>query len=167
VKESPSTSLEPLHARVDVPLAPERAFELFTTGIGTWWPLDTHSVGGERTSWCAFEPAEVDGRLIERWDDGTEREWGRVLVWEPPERLVFTWHPGRGPAGAQEVEVRFHPSPGGCSVELEHRGWEHFGEGAEEMRAGYRDGWAHVLGERFAAAARRGSALAQAGQEEG
>jgi hypothetical protein len=71
-----------------------------------------------------------------------------VLIWEPPTRFAFSWHPGRAAETAQEVDVRFTPVEGGTHVELEHRGWErlvgpdgeipdHFDSGWDEALASY------------------------------
>ena len=113
--------------------APDAAFAAFTDRIGAWWPLPTHSVNGDRAGGVAF----VGDRLVERAVDGTESVWGEVLAWEPPHRLVLTWHPGREATPASEVEVRFVPDEDGTRVELEHRGWEHFGAEAAARRRGY------------------------------
>jgi uncharacterized protein YndB with AHSA1/START domain len=71
-----------------------------------------------------------------------------VLSWEPPRRFVLSWHPGREPETAQEVEVRFVAVPTGTRVELEHRGWQALGEAAAATRERYAGGWEHV-GEAF------------------
>ena len=141
-----------LRKTVEVGTPPERAFRLFTEGMGTWWPKETHSVGEERAETVVFEPG-VGGRIVERTLDGEEHVWGTVTVWEPPRRLVMTWHPGRGPETAQEVEVRFEPSGTGTRVELVHTGWERLGDRAAAVYDNYDGGWSYVVGERFAAAA--------------
>jgi uncharacterized protein YndB with AHSA1/START domain len=124
----------------------EEAFALFTDGIAEWWPLEKYSIHEERAATVAFE-GRVGGRLYEVSDEGEEGLWGRVTAWEPPHRLAYTWHPGRGEETAQEVEIRFIPDADGTRLELEHRGWER----APEARAGYDKGWDAVL-ERYAAA---------------
>src|ERR671913_244203 len=70
-----------------------------------------------------------------------------LRAWEPPHRILFTWHPGREEDDASEVEGRFAPDGGGTRVELEHRGWEAFGESAIARRRGYvgPGAWGHVL----------------------
>ena len=132
----------------------ERAFEVFTEGIGTWWPLETHSVGRARAETVVLEGRE-GGRLFERQTDGVESDWGRVTAWDPPHRVAFTWHPGRGVATAQEVEVQFTGTGGSTRVDLEHRGWENLGDLAAETISRYDSGWDHVLGNRYAEAASR------------
>jgi uncharacterized protein YndB with AHSA1/START domain len=134
---------------VEAPL--ERTFEVFTAEIATWWPMRTHSVGEDKVAHVAIEGA-VGGRLYERWQDGEERDWGTVTAWEPPSRVAFTWHPGRGPETAQDVEVRFTAEGGRTRVDLEHRGWERLGDRMNEVAARYDSGWDEVLGRRFAGA---------------
>jgi uncharacterized protein YndB with AHSA1/START domain len=141
-----------LRKTIEVAAAPDRAFRLFTEGIAGWWPVRTHSVGEDRAETVIFEPG-VGGRIYERTLDGDEHVWGTVTAWEPPGRVVFTWHPGRGPDIEQDVEVRFEPSGTGTRVELVHTGWERLGDRAAAFRENYDGGWDIVLGERFAAAA--------------
>jgi uncharacterized protein YndB with AHSA1/START domain len=119
------------------------AFAVFTEQIGAWWPLPTHGVFHDATGAVAFE----EGHLVERAVDGRVCVWGEVLEWEPPHRIVFTWHPGRPADDASEVEVRFAEDGGGTRVELEHRGWERYGEDAVTRRRGYvgPGAWGHVL----------------------
>ncbi|MEA2310654.1 MAG: hypothetical protein QOE28_622, partial [Solirubrobacteraceae bacterium] len=72
---------------VDAP--PERAFTVFTEGIGTWWPSSHHLLEGELAE-MVFEPFEGVS-IIDRGVDGTESRWARVLAYEPPHRVVFSW----------------------------------------------------------------------------
>jgi uncharacterized protein YndB with AHSA1/START domain len=136
--------IEPVRKQLRVGLPPERAFALFTSEIARWWPLATHSVGKERSESC-FVEGRVGGRIVEVLTDGSESEWGRVLVWEPNQRLVFQWYPGRAADTAQEVAITFSAAPGGSLLELVHTGWEALGEAAMETREGYDTGWDYVL----------------------
>ncbi len=119
------------------------AFRIFTDEIGAWWPLPSHGLYGDRAGGVAFR----DGRLIEYATDGTETVWGEVLAWEPPDRLVVTWHPGRDASDGSEVEVRFEADGAGTRVVVEHRGWEAFGADGLARRRGYvgPGAWGHVL----------------------
>lgn len=139
------TRLAPLSKSTEVELSPDAAFRRFTDEIAAWWPLKTHSVGEDKAETVVFE-GRSGGRIYERTHDGGIHVWGTVIAYEPPDRVVFTWHPGREPDTAQEVEVRFQPAERGTRVELEHRRWELFGDEAESMRSRYDSGWEFVLG---------------------
>ena len=140
---------------IEVACRPEVAFHVFTAGIAEWWPARTHSVGEDRVETVVLEP-EPGGRFYERLVDGSEHEWGRVIAWEPPARLVCSWYPGRGNETAQVVEVTFTPVADGTRVDLVQTGWERLGEHAEDARASYdaEAGWTAVLAEYATAAAR-------------
>lgn len=143
--------MTPLVKEVVVAVPAERAWTVFIDEIGAWWPVATHSIEPERVKEIAFEGRD-GGRIVERWDDGTEWSWGEVDVWDPPRRVRFSWHPSRAPAASTEVEVTFTPEADGTRVRLEHRNWELLGPRARELRAGYDRGWDFVLG-RYTAAA--------------
>ncbi len=143
---------------VDAPI--QRAFDVFTTGIGTWWPREHHILQAELAE-MVFEP-RVGGSIYDRGVDGTESRWARVLAYDPPRRVVFSWDISlqwqleTDPAKTSEVEVRFHADgPDRTRVELEHRRLDRHGDGWEAMRdaVGSPDGWQHGL-DAFAAAAR-------------
>src|SRR5215467_1202654 len=72
---------------VDAPI--ERAFSVFTDGIGTWWPPEHHILQAELGE-MVFEP-RVGGRVYDRGVDGSECAWARVLAYEPPHRFVISW----------------------------------------------------------------------------
>jgi uncharacterized protein YndB with AHSA1/START domain len=137
---------------------PERAFEVFTAQMSSWWPMESHSIGERPMVACVIEP-RAGGRWFERGDDGSECNWGEVLVWEPPLRVVLTWrlsadyHFDR--TIHTEVEVSFEPQDDGATrVTLEHRGLGAYGDRTAEMREtfGSDSGWAGLL-RRFAAEA--------------
>jgi uncharacterized protein YndB with AHSA1/START domain len=152
-------SADVVRSSVTVQGPPERAFALFTEGISTWWPLQTHTVGAEPATAAVIEP-RAGGRWFERAADGSETDWGHVLAWEPPHRVVLSWEINAewrpDPATASEVEVSFHAEDGDRTrVELEHRRLEVFGDQAARMRddfASAEGGWSYVVG-RFADAA--------------
>ncbi len=144
-------TIAPVEKRLDVPIDAGAAYELFTTGIASWWPLDSHSVGGDSAANVVFE-ATAGGRIYEITDDGTEHDWGDVIDAEAGVRLVFSWFPGRDRSVAGTVEVSFTPQAGGCRIGLVHSGWELLGENAMQARAGYDTGWDYVLLERFGGA---------------
>jgi uncharacterized protein YndB with AHSA1/START domain len=111
--------------RVSVP--PERAFEVFTREIDLWWKRGPRfRFGGRSPGVLHFEPG-VGGRLFEAVGEGAAarvHEAGRITVWEPPSRLVFSWRNANfAPAETTEVEVGFEAFSGGTYVTVEHRGW--------------------------------------------
>jgi len=135
----------PLRVAVDVHRGIEEAFRVFTAEITTWWPVAGHSVEPDKVAAVVLED-RVGGRLYERRHDGGEADWGRVLAWEPPTRLLLAWSPNPERPAPTEVEVRFLAVEAGRTrVELEHRGWERLGELAAQARDSYRDGWPTVL----------------------
>jgi len=136
--------IEPVRRSVVVGCTVAEAFRLFTDEMESWWPLATHSVGQGDAVGCYFEGRE-GGKIYETDGDGAIRLWGMVTVWEPPDRVVFSWHPGRDAVTAQEVELRFGEGAEGTRVELEHRDWEVLGDKASETRTGYERGWVLVM----------------------
>ncbi len=144
MSEQQVVRLEPVEKQIKVVLDQENAFRLFTEGLNKWWPLATHSVGEEQVETCVFE-GHVGGRIYEVMKDGSQAEWGKVLVWKPFRKVVFTWYPGRKPDTAQEVTVTFSEITGGTQVDLVHTGWEKLGEKAKSGRDGYSFGWEFVL----------------------
>jgi uncharacterized protein YndB with AHSA1/START domain len=140
----------PVRKSVSVKATPERAFEVFTAGFDRWWPR-SHSIGDSPLKQAIIEPRE-GGRWYAQLEDGTEAEWGDVLAWEPPRRVLLAWRIGAGwqydPDLLTEVEVTFTPEVGGATrVELEHRYLERMGEGAESVRASVDSdgGWQGLL----------------------
>ncbi len=131
---------EPIRVNFDLDCSPEHAFAVWTAGIGSWWPAD-HTVSGRGDAEVVLEVG-LGGRIYERTTEGTEHEWGRIISWDPPARLAYTWHLLVDPADATEVEIRFvERSVGATRVEIEHRGWERLGAAGERRRAQNRGGW--------------------------
>lgn len=141
--------------RIHVAAPPERAFDVFTSRMTEWWPLGTHHIGKSEAKEAVLEP-RVGGRWFERGVDGSECDWGRVLTWEPPTRLVLSWEitcDWRHDAALHtEVEVRFAREGDGTRVELEHRLLERYGDKAVDMKGIFdsEGGWKGLLG-KFAA----------------
>jgi len=144
MSEQQAIKIEPVEKQIKVGLNQETAFRLFTEGLNKWWPLATHSVGEEQAETCVFE-GRVGGRIYETMKDGSQADWGKVLAWEPFEKVVFTWYPGWTLESAQEVTVEFNEIPGGTRVDLVHIGWETLGDKAQSGRVGYDFGWDFVL----------------------
>jgi uncharacterized protein YndB with AHSA1/START domain len=143
---------------VDAPI--ERAFSVFTDGIATWWPPEHHILEAELVE-MVFEP-RVGGQVYDRGVDGSECRWARVLAYEPPNRLVFSWDINSqwqietDPDKTSEVEVQFiSDGPKRTRVDLEHRNLDRHGGGWEQVRdaVGSPEGWRIGLG-RFADASK-------------
>jgi uncharacterized protein YndB with AHSA1/START domain len=141
---------------ITVEASQQRAFEVFTAQLGTWWPKE-YSIGEADMADFVLEP-KADGRWYEVGVDGKECDTGRVTHFEPPERVTLAWHLNGSwqydsdPAHASEVEVRFiAEGPTRTCVELEHRGIERHRPDADAVR-GVVDspqGWSYCL-EQFA-----------------
>ncbi len=130
---------------VDAPL--ERAFTVFTERFGDFKPPE-HNLLGVTIAETVFEP-RLGGHIIDRGTDGSECRWARILAFDPPDRVVFSWDISpqwqieTDPDNASEVEVRFvAETPERTRVELEHRHLDRHGDGWQ----GVRDGVAHDAG---------------------
>lgn len=140
----PTFSLEPVVKTLSLNAPAARAFAHFTENIHLWWPLATHSLSQAEAQSVVFEARE-GGRIFEIDRNGREREWGRVLLCEPPRRLVFSWVL-EAPDKATEIEVLFeNKGAAQSSLTLVHRGWAKRPDGAE-WRGRYDLGWDAVLG---------------------
>jgi uncharacterized protein YndB with AHSA1/START domain len=143
--------------RVVVKGTPERAFAVFTDRFDAIKPRE-HNMLGTPIVATVLEP-HVGGRIVDRGEDGSECAWARILAYDPPDRIVFTWDIGptwqleTDQANASEVEIRFVPDgPDRTLVELEHRHLDRHGPGWESLRDGVADnqGWPLYLA-RYAA----------------
>ena len=146
-----------VHRSVVVQATRDRAFRVFTEGIGSWWPAEHHLLGAELAE-MVFEP-RVGGHVIDRAVDGSECRWSRVLAYDPPERFVMSWDISLAwqietdPARTSEIEVTFTDLGDGTTrVDLDHRHLDRHGDGWEGMRSavGSPDGWQVGL-DRFSA----------------
>jgi uncharacterized protein YndB with AHSA1/START domain len=135
---------------VEAPI--ERAFSVFTEGIGSWMPSEYNLLEVEITK-RVFEP-RAGGRVYDVGTDGSECHWGRVLAYEPPHRVVFSWDISpqwqieTDPERTSEIEVRFSAEePGRTRVDLEHRNLDRHGDGWEHTRdaVGGEGGWPGCL----------------------
>src|SRR5215510_9179881 len=115
-----------IHGKITVGVPVEQAFRVFTDSFHTWWPPAYH-IGQAELEKAVLEP-HAGGRWYERDVEGSECDWGRVLAWEPPHRLVVTWQINGqwqydpDPEHASEIEVRFTADGAEhTTVELEHR----------------------------------------------
>jgi uncharacterized protein YndB with AHSA1/START domain len=131
---------------VEAPI--ERAFRVFTEGFGRFKPRE-HNLLGVEIAETVFEP-RVGGNIYDRGVDGSECRWARILAYEPPGRVVFSWDISphwqveADLKRTSEVEVRFvAETPRRTRVELEHRHLERHGAGWEGVREGVdgEQGW--------------------------
>jgi uncharacterized protein YndB with AHSA1/START domain len=136
---------------VDAPI--ERAFAVFTEDYDSFKPRE-HNMLEVDIAETVFEP-RVGGHIYDRGVDGSECRWARVLAYEPPDRVVFSWDISpqwqieTDPDRTSEVEVRFvAEAPERTRVELEHRNLERHGEGWEQVRGAVASegGWPLYLG---------------------
>lgn len=136
--------IEPVRLSTRVRRLQPEAFALFTGRMTDWWPSDRFTFGPGRSHEVLIEP-RVGGRFYERYRDLEEFTIGRVVVWEPPARIAFTWQSPSWPAPTQ-VSVQFVPEePSITRVEVEHSGWERLGAAGQGYRDGYANGWPAVL----------------------
>jgi uncharacterized protein YndB with AHSA1/START domain len=155
------TANPPVRKSVTVGAGVEHAFSVFTEGFDTWWPR-SHSIGGAPLAKAVIE-GKVGGRCYQQSVDGSQCDWGRILVWEPPSRVVLAWQLNPkweyepDMAKASEVEITFNAEAGGSTrVDLEHRHFDRHGAGADLMRRGVDapEGWGGLL-QMYAAVAGR------------
>ena len=134
--------------QIVVPASQQRAFEVFTAGFGDFKPRE-HNLMATPIAKTVFEP-RVGGHIVDVAEDGSECRWARILVYEPYDRVVFSWDIGPDwqlvpdPDNASEVEVRFiAESPERTRVELEHRNIDRHGPGWQAVADGVADdaGW--------------------------
>jgi uncharacterized protein YndB with AHSA1/START domain len=134
------------HVVVDAPV--ERAFDVFTRRFGDFKPREHNMLASPITE-TVFEP-HVGGHIYDRGEDGSECRWARILAYDPPDRVVFSWDIGprwsveTDPELTSEVEVRFvAETPTRTRVELEHRHIDRHGPGWQSLAdgVGHDEGW--------------------------
>jgi hypothetical protein len=148
---SDQATVAPVRTSVTVEVSREHAFAVFTDRFDAWWPR-SHHIGEVALAEVRLEPRE-GGRWCEVRADGTECEWGSVLTWDPPARLLLAWQLDASfsynPDFLTEVEVTFTvEGPHRTHVMLEHRNLDRYGERTDEIRRsiGSDDGWPMILG---------------------
>jgi uncharacterized protein YndB with AHSA1/START domain len=141
-----------------VPASTERAYAVFAEEFASWYPSE-YTWSQDVLDTIGMEGRE-GGRCFERGPEGFWIDWGKVLVWDPPRRLAFTWQisPRREPVPdlekASVVELRFHAEgPRSTRIAFEHSGLSRHGEGAEDYLESLssEQGWPYIL-DRYAAA---------------
>jgi len=149
--EAQRVTSAPIRKTLRVRAPQEKAFRTFVAGMGGWW-LKTHSLLKSPQKDVVIEP-QAGGRWYEVGEDGGEQVWGKVLVWEAPERVVLAWQLNAewsyDPDFETTVEVRFIPDGDYTIVDFEHRDLERFGDKAAEVRGDYETGmdggWGELL----------------------
>jgi uncharacterized protein YndB with AHSA1/START domain len=136
-------SIAPVTTEVEVRQPPEKAFALFTARMADWWH-EKRGIGAKPLVSITLEPF-AGGRWFETDADGTDSQWGSVLAWEPPSRVLLAWQLDASfrPSDTMstEVEIRFIPTASGTRVTLEHRQLERFGADAERVAQSIGRGW--------------------------
>ncbi len=137
-------TVQPIVRAVAVKQPPAQAFVLFTEHMKHWWKKG--STLGKKPHEDLILEKNPGGRWFERDEDGAEMDWGKVLAFEPPGRLLLVMQINTqfkyDPAVHTEVEITFAPAAsGGTLVTLEHRNLETFGKGSENMIAALTSGW--------------------------
>ena len=145
-------TIAPVRKSIRVNASQAHAFDVFTSGLGRWWPRD---VGiGKTPRKAAVMETRLGGRWYELAEDGTQTTIGKIVAWEPPQRFVMTWDINSqwqpDSTVSSEVEVSFIAEGANATrVELEHRKFEQLGaEPGEKMRKDVNGGWPGLL-ERF------------------
>ena len=142
-------TIAPVRKNIRVNASQAHAFEVFTSGLGRWWPRKA-TIGKAPMKTVVLEP-QLGGRWYELSEDGSQADVGKILVWEPPHRFVVSWdlnaHWKPDPAIGSEVEIRFvADGPNATLVELEHRKFEQMGaEAGASMRKDVDGGWPGML----------------------
>ena len=145
-------TIAPVRKSIRVNASQDHAFEVFTSGLGRWWPRD-HGIGKTPRQGAVME-TRLGGRWYELAEDGTQTTVGKIIAWEPPQRFVMTWDINSrwqpDSSVSSEVEVNFIAEGANTTrVELEHRKFEQMGaEPGEKMRKDVNGGWPGLL-ERF------------------
>ncbi|GAA0192897.1 SRPBCC family protein [Fulvivirga kasyanovii] len=148
---------ESVHRSITVEEPPEKAFEMFVNKFHEWWPQE-YTWSQEVLDFIAIEPKQ-GGRCFERGPNGFECDWGRVIRYEPPYAITFTWQIGlnRDPVPdsdkASIVEVRFEAEDSQTHVQVNHHSFSRHGEGWQQYVAGLASaqGWSWLL-DKYAAA---------------
>jgi uncharacterized protein YndB with AHSA1/START domain len=141
VKDAPQV----VRKSIRVGCEPAAAFRILTEQVRVWWPAG-HSLSGDPHTQVYIE-AGVNGRFYERTSNGDEYEWGRVLLWEPPQRLICSWYLGSSQELPTEVEVTFTSlSAKETEVEVVHRGSDLLGDLWWQRVNIFNNSWEKLLG---------------------
>ena len=146
------STVTPVRKSITVHATVEHAFRVFTEEFDSWWPRSHHI--GKSPMKRAIVEGRPGGRCYTEQEDGTDCDWGTVVVWEPPHRFVMAWQiTGQWQfepelAKSSEVEVRFtREADGATRVDLEHRYLHRHGADATAIRTAVDspNGWGGLL----------------------
>jgi uncharacterized protein YndB with AHSA1/START domain len=140
-------TIAPIRKTVTVAKPPQRVFELFTSQMAAWWPKGM-TIGPSPAVEILIEP-RAGGRWFERSEDKIETNWGRVMAWDPPRRVLLAWQIDAtwtyDPQFETELELIFDAEGSGTRVSMEHRNLERFGDSAEKMAQQLGGGWPGII----------------------
>ena len=153
-------TIPPVRKEVLVKTSPEHAFKVFAAG--DWFPPHHTIIRNSKRKQLVIEP-RADGGWYESAEDGSRHDWGKVLAWDPPRRMVLGWQLNGyfqyDTSAMTELEINFVPEGESTRVKLEHRGFERYGDSGQSLHdsVGSPEGWSGIL-QKFAEAAVPGSA---------
>lgn len=140
-------TIAPIVQTVTVSVPPQRAFDLFTGRMGDWWMAEHHIAPNPFVA-ILIEP-RTGGRWFERDAEGGECQWGKVLDWDPPRRVLLAWQLksdfSYDPDFETELEIAFEAVDGGTRVTLTHGDLHKFGAVAAQLAEGMSAGWGQLL----------------------
>ena len=150
--KSDVTLIPPIRQEVVVGVSREKAFDVFTSRMAEWW-IEGHHIGPSQFKQLILEPRR-GGRWFERAEDGLETNWGEVLVWDRPARLLLAWRISAewkfDPDLETTLEIHFEAIDSRSTrLRFEHRDLERLGEGGRATAESMRGGWGELL-QRFA-----------------
>jgi len=133
---------------IEVKAPIDRAFDVFASRMGDWWHKE-HSIACDTTQKDVVVEPRAGGRWYEIGADGSEHQWGHVIAYEPPRRLILAWQLTRefafDPELITPVEINFEQKDGATIVTLEHRELERMGAGADATLESMDGGWGYLL----------------------
>ncbi len=140
--ETQRISPAPIRRSLRIKASQKKAFDTFVASMGNWW-LKSHSLLKSPQADVVIEP-RAGGRWYEIGEDGSEQDWGKVIAWDAPDRIVLAWQLtadfSYDPDFETIVEVRFTADGDHTIVDFEHRDLDRFGANAEAVRGDYDTG---------------------------
>ena len=131
--------MTPIVVEFTVAASQRHAFEVWAHRTSLWWPRD-HTMSGADDLDIVYE-GHPGGRIFERTREGVEHDWGRIVEWDPPRRLAYSWHLFFDPEEATDMTVTFNDVDDGTSVRIEQTGWERLGAAGPPRRQKTNEVW--------------------------